>query len=267
MLATMRQLHPRGGESCGIVVDADGAMLGPDCVLVRRTPSGFRCLEPGDARAIQAVLLGSGHDPDWLFEQCNRIAEALANGEIALAQIYGLRIPVGELDEPALPKLATVARLAKAGFDPNEPRIPPGEPGAGQWIYEEGYAKPPGHDDRAGAADEGEGSSARDPGDSEPSPEAGGGDRPSMEYRLAIPEERPDTAHERNSIVRRSAEWLRQAAAFGVAFAPDARVKAVVAALEATAWVAEYLPEILSYLGPKSLKELQDAASDPQVGY
>jgi len=34
----MRRLHPRGRESRGVAVDADGAMLGPDCVLVRRTP-------------------------------------------------------------------------------------------------------------------------------------------------------------------------------------------------------------------------------------
>jgi hypothetical protein len=69
--------------------------------------------------------------------------------------------------------------------------------------------------------------------------------------------------------VRRSAEWLRQAAALGAAFAPDIRAKAFFAALEGTAWVAaEYIPEILAYLdAAKSLEELQNAVDDPQPGY
>src|SRR5713226_10669948 len=154
MLPAMRRLHPRGRESRGIIVDAAGAMLGPDCVLVRRSSGGFRCIAPGEARAIQAAVLGPGHDPDWLFEQSRRIARALVAGETALAQIYGLRIPVGELDDAAFHKLAAVARLIKAGFDPNEPRIPQGEPGAGQWTYEPGYAKPRAGHGQPGAGDE-----------------------------------------------------------------------------------------------------------------
>src|SRR6266852_6026918 len=106
MLATTRRLHPRGRESRGIVVDADGAMLGPDCTLVRRTSGGFRCISPGETRAIQAAVLGPGHDPDWLFEQTGCIAQSLAQGEIALAQIYGLRIPLGDLDGAVLRRLA-----------------------------------------------------------------------------------------------------------------------------------------------------------------
>jgi hypothetical protein len=55
-------------------------------------------------------------------------------GETALAQIYGLRIPIGELDDAVLARLRVLAPLLKAGFNPDEPRIPKGEPGAGQWT-------------------------------------------------------------------------------------------------------------------------------------
>jgi hypothetical protein len=138
----MRRLHPRGRESRGITVDADGAMLGPDCVLVCRTPKGFRCIAPHEARAIQAIVLGPGDDPDWLFEQSRRVARGLAAGETALAQIYGLCIPLGDLDDATLRQLAVAARLIKADFDPDEPRIPEGEPGAGEWT-DEGDADEP----------------------------------------------------------------------------------------------------------------------------
>ena len=125
MLASMRRLHPRGRDCRGIAVDADGATLGPDCVLVRRPPAGFRCLDLAVANALQKAALALAPEPDWLFEQCRRIAEALAKGDVALAQSYGLRIPVAYLDDAALRKLADAACLIKAGFDPNQPRVPP----------------------------------------------------------------------------------------------------------------------------------------------
>jgi hypothetical protein len=131
MLDTMRQLYPRGPVNRGICVDPDGATLGPDCVLVRRTRSGFRPIERGDASMLQKCALGADRDQDWLFRQCQRIADALNRGEIALAQIHGLYIPIGELDDRQLRRLATI-RFAKAGFNPDESRLPKGDPHGGE---------------------------------------------------------------------------------------------------------------------------------------
>src|SRR5712691_3263940 len=121
----MRRLHPRGRVSWGVVVDADGAMLGPDCVLVRRTPGGFRCLAPGEARALQAAMLGPGPDPDWLFEPSRRIAQALAAGETALAQIYGAVHPARR---PRWGRPGASAQRAA----PASPRPHPTAPGSGR---------------------------------------------------------------------------------------------------------------------------------------
>ncbi len=263
----MRRLYPRGRDSRGGVVDADGAMLGPDCILVRHDPGAYRCLAPAEAAAIQAAILGPGHPPDWLFQQSRRIAAALDQGEVALAQIYGLYIPIAELDDTGLSKLAAIASLIKAGFDPSEPRIPKGEPGAGQWTYEEGYAKP-----REDKGQPGAGSSGGETGNEPPASAGGdeaGGAHPSMEYRLPIPAERPATATDRYAVVRQTARWLRQAAALGALYAPEPRVKAVLLVIEGTAWLAEYWPEIRSYYldGSKSLAELQAAVDDRQPGY
>jgi len=141
MIPVMRRLYPRGAANKGICVDDRGAMLGPDCVLISRTPRGYRVLDPNAAAALQKCVLDGPRDRDWLFRQCQRIADALGNRELALAQIYGLHIPIAELEAPQLRSLAII----KAGFNPDEPRIPKGEPRAGEWTGDN-RATPRAHD-------------------------------------------------------------------------------------------------------------------------
>jgi hypothetical protein len=346
MFENMHRLHPRGPASRGICVDADGAMLGPACVLVRQTAHGFQSIERVEAAVLQKRVLGPDRDEDWLFRQSQRIADALGKGEVALAQIYGLRIPVGELDDRLLQRLAKMS-LGKAGYDPNEPRIPKGEPHAGEWTSEGGGAE--GGDTAAadGGADDGgesegggntdgasapaigtsdaaptssgnstggDGSAASTPPpikfdwpsntsasnpppkaqDAAPSPSTLGspdlGSDPSVAAQTdegrsvesngradsqpgvgtptppEIPAEEPDTTQQVNVVLRAVATWLARALAlYGSA---DPRVRLLFAAIEATAWLADYPPKILSYLdGPKTLEELQDAVANPRFGY
>lgn len=130
MVRNMRRLHPRGAAGPGICVDVEGATIGPDCILVRRTSCGYRAIDREDASTLQKCLFDAMPDQDWLFRQCQRIADALQKGEIALAQIYGLHIPVDELDDRQLRRVAH----AKGGFNPDEPRMPKGEPHGGEWT-------------------------------------------------------------------------------------------------------------------------------------
>src|SRR5215472_13247518 len=134
MFETMRRLHPRGAANRGVCVDGDGAMLGPDWALVERAAAGYRVAQRGASRDVQKALLIDRDAPDWLFEQGQRIADALNRGEVALAQIYGLRIPAREIDGGQLKRLASIATLTKSGFDPDEPRIPAGQPRGGEWT-------------------------------------------------------------------------------------------------------------------------------------
>lgn len=114
-----RRLHPRGAAARGVVVDSDGAMLGPDCVLVRRSAGTCRCVLREEAAAIQNFLFGvQADDPDRLFGLSRGIAKALNEGEVALAQIYGLRIPVAKLASRELAQLAAAATFIKANFNP-----------------------------------------------------------------------------------------------------------------------------------------------------
>jgi hypothetical protein len=132
MFENVRQLHPRGAASRGICVDTDGATLGPDCILVRHTPRGYSAIERDAAAVLQRVVLDAAREEDWLFLQSRRIANALDKGEVALAQIYGLHIPIYRLDDEQLAKLPATARLAKSGYNPDEPRAPKGDPHGGE---------------------------------------------------------------------------------------------------------------------------------------
>jgi hypothetical protein len=133
MYEVMRRLHSRDTASTGITVDPDGAMLGLDCIFVRRTADGYRCVSHGEAGALQEFLFGDDMEPGWFFEQCRHITKALDNQEIALAQIFGLRIPLDGLDRERLRRLALASPFIKANFNPDEPRIPAGHPGGGEW--------------------------------------------------------------------------------------------------------------------------------------
>ncbi|HZK91741.1 MAG TPA: hypothetical protein VFC56_16490 [Stellaceae bacterium] len=139
MFEGMRRLHPRGPASQGIVVDSDGAMLGPDCVLVRRTPEGYHALAQSEAGVLQDLLLGPDAEHDWLFHQSRRIAQALADDHLIIAQILGLQMPIGELDVSRLKRLAALAPVLKANFNPDQPRVPAGSGReSGEWNDEGG---------------------------------------------------------------------------------------------------------------------------------
>jgi hypothetical protein len=114
-------------------------MLGPDCVLVRRTPAGCRSLSRGEAAVLQVFLFGDAEEPGWLFRQARHIGDALDAGQLALAQIYGLQIAADDdLDDLRLRQLAAAAPLVRANFNPDEPRDD-----HGRWTDQDGSANGP----------------------------------------------------------------------------------------------------------------------------
>ncbi len=109
-------------------------MLGAVCVLVKRTARGFCAVSRVEAAAIQRAAYASPRRPDWLFDQCCRISEALNDNQIALAQIYGVHAAPDDLDDHQVAKLADAEVFFKANFNPDEPRVPAGNPDGGQWT-------------------------------------------------------------------------------------------------------------------------------------
>jgi hypothetical protein len=355
MQLIMRRLHPRGAANRGICVDAEGATLGPDCVLVRRTSRGFRGIERDRADALQKCALMEGRDRDLLFRQSQRIAEALDKGEIALAQIHGLHIPVADLDDRQLARISQIG-FAR-GYNPDEPRIPKGDPHGGEWTTGEttggavssldvladiGDGGGDGGGDDGGSGSDvgtsppatGEGPSVSieattatgnqdnggdtppadeppmefkwpdaspparappaqpvsadggpatlgtsdlgdetpnpgpQPGDDQPSPQDGAASPSGTKSDAPppdIPATQPTTTQQINAVLRSLAIWLGRAlAVIGALYEFDPEVAAVLAAIEATAWLANYVPKIFSYLdGPQTVADLQSAATRP----
>lgn len=130
MIRDMRRLYPRGAANRGVCVDAEGAALGADYALVSRISGAYRPIGRSDAAALQKCFFDDDRDADWLFRQCQCIADALNEGELALAQIQGLHVTVGALDARTLRRNG----LVKDNLNPDEPRLPKGDRHGGEWT-------------------------------------------------------------------------------------------------------------------------------------
>ena len=121
-LATIRRLHDRGPGCRGLAVDPEGVVLGADCVLVRRTPRGYSCAAPDEIALLRRAVFDDDTRLGRLPIVLASIVRALDRGDLVMAQLLGLEIPLDELDDDRLWRLSRAADLIKAGFDPDQPR-------------------------------------------------------------------------------------------------------------------------------------------------
>jgi hypothetical protein len=150
-------------------------------------------------------------------------------------------------------RLAAAIR-ASAKYDPNQPRVPRGNPDGGQWT------------DAGGGGGGGSPSS---------NALAGGADNDRFEDLPQIPKESPPSRQERNSIVK---QIVRYSGALDIVLRTTANaigetvrspIEVLATAVELAPWVVtEFAPHINAYFDPpKTLEELQQAVSEPQLGY
>ena len=154
----------------------------------------------------------------WQVSACLHRMSWLLHAKVAEAKFNRLRLAV------------------KAGFDPNQPRVPAGSSDGGQWIG------------TGGGGSAGSGTLSASSG-----------------ILTNIPRERPASARIRHAIIK---ELVKEAAILAVAGAGDGAVGVVLTALNVASWVHDYGPFIQSYIAPpRTLEELQDAVSTPTRGY
>ena len=129
--------------------------------------------------------------------------------------------------------------LRKAGFNPDEPRVPRGQPGGGRWT----------NDGTSGAT-------------RTPTATAGIGHNqgPPLEEPPAIPPKPPATPQALTAFLKAAAYWLTSAGKVAAA--------RYLARLQMLVWLTQSLPYIYAYIyPPKTLAELQQDALNPQPGY
>jgi hypothetical protein len=86
------------------------------------------------AARLQRFACGGSDDTDPFISRCRRIAEAIERGDLAKADALGLPRAILDIEDRMMRRLAIAEALAKAGFNPDEPRVPKGNPGAGEWT-------------------------------------------------------------------------------------------------------------------------------------
>jgi hypothetical protein len=140
-------------------------------------------------------------------------------------------------------KHAQLVLAFKAGFNPNQPRVPAGNSDGGQWT--------------GGGSGSSSGAS-------------GGGltqvaQNASFDQPPEVPPDRPSSPRARNAVIKQVAKYVAR-----LTFeATLGKVRRVLDAMEAASWlIEEGAPYIEAYADPpKSLEELQDAVSTPARGY
>lgn len=139
--------------------------------------------------------------------------------------------------------------LPKANFNPDQPRVPEGNPDGGRWTS--GAGTP--------------GGSGGEPGTRlrlTITPERAIGDNggPPLEEPPTVPTEKVSTGQKLRAVVR-IAQW---AGRMGLRITPLA---GVLIAVEAAYWIYHYYPWIEAYLAaPEPLSELQSRVATPQAG-
>jgi len=146
----MFRLAPRGGA--GLACDETGVALGAaDLARVHLEAGGRRRCEvrpPGDiGRVLKAAY---GPQPDAvvqrLYRGLNRTAKWLEAGDLCHAGVEAVMLGFPDLTPTAMAKLAELADLEKRGQAwEDEPRLPAGQSGGGQWTTGGGGAavRPP----------------------------------------------------------------------------------------------------------------------------
>jgi hypothetical protein len=141
------RLVPRGGP--GLACDAEGvALAGVALVAVSLDAKGGRRCQVRPHDQLGRILsLAYGDQREAVVQRCrrglHRVAGWLEADDVALAGIEALMLRFPDIDAENVAKLAASADLEKGGTGwQNEPRIPAGQSGGGQWTTGGGGGPP-----------------------------------------------------------------------------------------------------------------------------
>lgn len=107
----------------GLLVDIETGVVRKDHVLVQSAPGALLFLGFGPrAELLCRFAFEEADDPNPFIARCERIAKAVESGGLAKARGMGVPRRVLDIEDRTLRRLAIAEALAKAGYDPDEPR-------------------------------------------------------------------------------------------------------------------------------------------------
>ena len=130
----------------GRLVDVDTGAVRPGHVLLQRTPAAVLFLGFGpQAARLRDLAFEDDAELDPAARRCRSLADAETPLSLLKRGASGAAFVAPANDDRSLRRLAVVEDLAKAGFDPNEPRIPKGDEHPGRWTRDgsDGEAETP----------------------------------------------------------------------------------------------------------------------------
>ena len=119
----------------GLLVDFETGRLRHGRVLVQSTPIAIFFMGLGSrAQSLCRFASGRNVELDPFLTRCRDADTAGEQGELANVHEPGLLSSVAEIEDRTLRRLAIAETLARAGYNPDEPRVPAGNSDGGQWT-------------------------------------------------------------------------------------------------------------------------------------
>ena len=126
-------------DGLGLICNAEGVFFGRNVPLLAAfvLPGGRKLFKPRPAAEVALIFraaYGEAYDGNPRMGGLRAAANALNDRNLALAMIATVQMSLPDLaDELAVGRVARAERLLKAGYDPNQPRVPAGNPDGGEW--------------------------------------------------------------------------------------------------------------------------------------
>ncbi|HYM31356.1 MAG TPA: hypothetical protein VEU47_08670, partial [Candidatus Cybelea sp.] len=100
----------------------------------------FLGLGPRAAR-LRRFAFGEDLAADPFIARCRRVDAAIENGKRTQAEQFGISPAIVAIRDQAFRRRAIAEALARAGYNPDEPRVPAGDPDRGRWTTEASAAE------------------------------------------------------------------------------------------------------------------------------
>lgn len=133
---TEYRLADSRGDGRHPYLNEDGAFLGNATPLLAKKAGSWSPQPRGALEQILTAGYGIPVDLGWRMKNLSCLAHALNRGDRSLAAILLVHMELPALPDGGARRMAMADGLARS-YNPNEPRVPAGNPGGGEWTSDD----------------------------------------------------------------------------------------------------------------------------------